>query len=137
MDLKQYGQTIRRLASALDPESAALDNQELYVVDRTHLDMSQKEIWLMSLENPSVGSKGGQVVSAHPMNAARMMHERTHREATLPEIQQHKANLELRREQTEIEESERKGISTKKLLEMFVAAQQPAAAARAGGKDRQ
>lgn len=119
MNVKDYLKGIRRLASQLDPEAAALDAQETEREDRTHLERSQKEIWLISLDKEEVGSKGGQVVSAHPMIAARWMRDQTHELASEHQVAAHKHKLEQKKLDIEKEEADRKGVPSSKIVEML------------------
>lgn len=130
LGIKEYWRSVRGIASKLDPDAALLDQQETEREERTHLDRSRKEIWLMSVENEATGGTGGQVISAFPPIAARYLKDQTHVLATDVQVAAHKATLVNRKEQIEKEEADRKGVPTSKLLEALVAAN------TAGGKRR-
>ncbi|GAC1700073.1 MAG: hypothetical protein NVS9B4_00780 [Candidatus Acidiferrum sp.] len=126
MNVRDYWKQLRRSAAKLDPDAAAADAEETDPADKTHLDKSAKEIWLISVENHSKGSHGGRVVSAHPITAARWIDDATHVLATPQQVSAHQADLALRKEQIDREESERRGVPTHKLLEAMIAGQQMA-----------
>jgi hypothetical protein len=109
MNIKEYWKSVRKVAAELDPEAAKLDADEQDSALRTHLDLSQKEVWLVSIRNEQIGTVAGSVVSAHPMNAARLLKEATHVLARPEQVQKHKAELDRRREAILAEERERKG----------------------------
>jgi hypothetical protein len=111
MNIKEYWKSVRRLASDLDPATAALDAEEQDSSLRTHLDLSQKEIWLYSLRSETIGTVEGRVVSAHPILAARLLKESTHVLATPEQVREHKAELAQRRKDTIAAEKDRKGLS--------------------------
>lgn len=130
LNIKEYWRSVRKIAASLDPEAARLDASEESDDLRVHLDMSAKEIWLVSLEHDKTGGRAGSVVSARPLIAAGWLKEGTHVLASEEQIAAHKAELLARKEVIEKEEADRKGVPTSKLLEALVAAQQPAAARR-------
>ena len=111
MNIRQHVRGIRLLAETLDPEAAQRDRDEFDPTEKTHLERSGKEIWLVSREDEKIGSKGGQVVTAVPMVAARLLTERTHVEATPAEIAEYKAEMGRRRVANEAAERERKGAA--------------------------
>ncbi len=98
MDIKVRYKSIRALAAKLDPENMELDRQETENEERRHLDRSDKEIWLRSIDNPEKSSVGGQIVSAAPMIAAERLYEKTHELATDAQVQVHKEREEILRE---------------------------------------
>jgi len=109
MNITEYWKSVRAAASELDPEAAALDAREQDPAHRRNLDLSQKEIWLYSIRNEAVGSSGGRVVSAHPLQAARLLKEQTHVLATPQQVSEYQAELVRRRNETIEAERERKG----------------------------
>lgn len=122
ISIKEYWISVRRIAAKLDPEAAALDQEELERENRVHLDRSQKEIWLVSNNNENTGGVDGQVISAIPMIAARYLKDQSHVLATAEQVAAHKAGLFQRKEQIEKDEADRRGVPTSKLLEALVAA---------------
>jgi hypothetical protein len=129
---QEYWRSVRKIAAGLDPEAAIRDQQEDDADMRTHLNMSQKEIWLVSVDNERTGGVAGRVIAAHPMVAARWLKDSTHARASDEQVAAYKAELAGRKEQIEKDEADRKGVPTSKLLEALVAgmAQQPANAQR-------
>lgn len=109
MNIKEYWKSVRKVASRLDPEAAELDAAEQDSALRTNLDLSQKEIWLVSIRNEQIGTIEGKVISAHPMTAARLIKEQTHVLASPEQVQKYKQELATRRERILQEERERKG----------------------------
>jgi hypothetical protein len=109
MNIKEYWKSVRAKAAELDPEAARKDADEQDPALRQNLDLSQKEIWLFSIRNETVGTYGGRVVSAHPVVAARMLKEQTHQLATPKQVSEYEAELAKRREDTLAAERERKG----------------------------
>jgi hypothetical protein len=109
MNIKEYWKSVRKVAAGLDQAAAQLDANEQDPALRQNLDLSQKEIWLVSIRNEQVGTIEGVVVSAHPMNAARLLKEQTHVLASPEQVQRHKAELANRRDKIMAEERERKG----------------------------
>ncbi len=121
MNVKELHKGIRRVASGLDPESAALDAQEYDPAEKQYLNRSRREIWLVSKQRETVGSIAGQVVSAVPMIAARWLQEETHELASPEQVAAHKTQLGASKERIEKEEADRKGVPTSKLLEALTA----------------
>lgn len=118
--VKDYWRSIRKIASELDPEAAARDTDELDAENRTHLERSGKEIWLISIANETIGTVAGSIISATPWVAARYLKEQTHVLATPEQVRGYKTELTGRKDQIEREEADRKGVPTTKLLEALV-----------------
>jgi hypothetical protein len=121
-DTKAYWRSVRKLASELDPETAELDAREPEPSERTHLDHSAKEIWLVSIANENIGTTAGRVATCHPMNAAKMLKDQTHVLATPEQITARKAELAAAKSVIEREEADRKGVTPSKLIEQLTAA---------------
>jgi hypothetical protein len=134
MNIKEYWKSVRKVAADLDPEAAQLDATEQDPALRTNLDLSQKEMWLVSIRNEQIGTLAGRVVSAHPMNAARLIKELTHVLASPEQVQKHKAELATRRDQILAEERERKG---QQAPPQIVISSELVAAAAAGNAGKQ
>jgi hypothetical protein len=130
ISIKEYWRSVRALAAKLDPEAAKLDQEEVERDQRVHLERSQKEIWLVSVDSENTGGVTGQVVSARPFVAARWIKDGTHVLATPEQVAVHKAELGKRKEGIEKEEADRKGVPTSKLLEKLT----DAVSAQTGGR---
>lgn len=135
MNIKEYWKSVRKVAADLDPEAAKLDADEQDSALRTNLDLSQKEIWLVSIQNEQIGTIAGKVTSAHPMNAARLLKESTHVLARPEQVQRYKAELAERRDNILAEERERKGQQTQQ--PQIVISSELIAAAAAGNASKQ
>ena len=135
MNIKEYWRNLRDLASQLDPEAAELDAKEHEPAMRTHLQRSQKEIWLISIVNEEKGSHPGVVVSAHPMVAAQYIKDKTHELATKEQVAAWQATLDARRVEIAAQVQAAKGpvpqIVISPEIVAAAAAKQPAGKARA------
>ncbi len=87
-DLKQYWQEVRAIEKSL-PEF----------------------VWLMSLDRPSRGQKGGSIAEVAAGLAARLIQERSHRRATDEEIAAHRAEEESAKQQAFEERMRKLGVS--------------------------
>jgi hypothetical protein len=67
-DLQKYWQEIRSAAAAMPPY-----------------------VWLMSLDDPKRGMRGGNLVEVAAETAAKLLHANSHRRATEEEIEAHRA----------------------------------------------
>ena len=120
MNTKEYWQSVREAAAALDPESAALDREQSQMRNErvtSNLDNSQKEIWLISVANENVGTIAGRVCTCVPAVAAKMLKDKTHVLAKPEEIAARKAELASEKVRIERAEADRKGVPTSTLLE--------------------
>ncbi len=126
-NLREYWKGVRAQGAELDPEAARLDSAEFSQEDRQHLNMSRKEIWLVSKDNTTTGGVAGRVVTAFPLTAAKWLKDGTHALASESQIAAHKAELAMRKEEIEKAEADRKGVPTSKILQLLVdnLAQQP------------
>jgi hypothetical protein len=132
MNIKEYWKSVRKVAATLDPAAAGLDAEEQDPALRTNLDLSQKEIWLVSIRNEQIGTVPGKVISAHPMNAARLLKESSHTLASPEQVQKYKAELDARRDSILAEERERKGQQAPP--QIVISSELVAAAAAGTGK---
>jgi hypothetical protein len=115
MDLKKYYSSVQKIAAKLDPETAsAIITDPDGSLPSKHYRMSQKAVWLMSVENDEKGSVAGSVIEANPWVAAERLYDKTHELASEAQIE---GEVQRRKKQSELIarlEEERQGKANAK-----------------------